>query len=181
MAAARFAVRNAIAADLIAVLVAVTSGDPRVLTIQDQCALPSGPSSSRIVAGRRGCALGSSGKPGYRSAMSRAALYIRRPGSRRRRTTCHLDQLSRPDPRAAGLGRTRGELRSWYSYFLGKTIRDGDPSMIEAPSFCRGLRAGLRAGRGWPETRKTARQSRGNYLWLRWPRLERGTLSFQRS
>ena len=35
--------RDAIAADLIAVLVAVTSGDPRVLTIQDQSALPSGP------------------------------------------------------------------------------------------------------------------------------------------
>jgi hypothetical protein len=32
-----------IAADLIAVLVAVTSGEPRVLTIQDQHALPSGP------------------------------------------------------------------------------------------------------------------------------------------
>src|ERR1700735_1563304 len=32
-----------IAADLIAVLVAVTSGQPRVLTIQDQRALPSGP------------------------------------------------------------------------------------------------------------------------------------------
>src|SRR6476661_7449201 len=32
-----------IAADLVAVLVAVTSGEPRVLTIQDQRALPSGP------------------------------------------------------------------------------------------------------------------------------------------
>jgi hypothetical protein len=35
--------QQGIAADLIAVLVAVTSGEPRVLTIQDQCALPSGP------------------------------------------------------------------------------------------------------------------------------------------
>ena len=34
---------NGIAADLIAVLVAVTAGDPRVLTIQGQSALPSGP------------------------------------------------------------------------------------------------------------------------------------------
>src|SRR3979490_653571 len=34
---------HGIAADLIAVLVAVTSGEPRVLTIQDQRALPSGP------------------------------------------------------------------------------------------------------------------------------------------
>ena len=32
-----------IAADLVAVLVSVTSGEPRVLTIQDQRALPSGP------------------------------------------------------------------------------------------------------------------------------------------
>src|SRR6202041_3881476 len=32
-----------IAADLIAVLVAVTSGEPRILTIQDRRALPSGP------------------------------------------------------------------------------------------------------------------------------------------
>src|SRR6202042_534635 len=32
-----------IAADLIAVLVAVTAGEPRVLTIQDKRALPSGP------------------------------------------------------------------------------------------------------------------------------------------
>src|SRR3977135_4144569 len=35
--------RDAIAADLIAVLVAVTSSNPRVLTIQDGSALPSGP------------------------------------------------------------------------------------------------------------------------------------------
>ncbi|HEX3494532.1 MAG TPA: hypothetical protein VHT48_04065, partial [Methylocella sp.] len=41
--AAPVAAKNAIAADLIAVLVAVTSGDPRVLTIQDRSALPSGP------------------------------------------------------------------------------------------------------------------------------------------
>jgi hypothetical protein len=32
-----------VATNLIAVLVAVTSGEPRVLTIQDQRALPSGP------------------------------------------------------------------------------------------------------------------------------------------
>src|SRR6266852_4505264 len=34
---------HGIAAELVAVLVAVTSGEPRVLTIQDQRALPSGP------------------------------------------------------------------------------------------------------------------------------------------
>src|SRR5258707_943462 len=34
---------HGIAAELVAVLVAVTSGEPRVLTIQDQSALPSGP------------------------------------------------------------------------------------------------------------------------------------------
>src|SRR5580704_17508608 len=34
---------HGITADLIAVLVAVTAGEPRVLTIQDQRALPSGP------------------------------------------------------------------------------------------------------------------------------------------
>ncbi|MGH7881026.1 MAG: hypothetical protein ACREQD_16245, partial [Candidatus Binataceae bacterium] len=41
--AAPVASKNVIAADLIAVLAAVTSGDPRVLTIQDRSALPSGP------------------------------------------------------------------------------------------------------------------------------------------
>jgi hypothetical protein len=35
--------RDAIAADLIAVLAAVTAGDPRVLTIKERSALPSGP------------------------------------------------------------------------------------------------------------------------------------------
>src|SRR5258708_13082298 len=34
---------HGMAAELVAVLVAVTSGEPRVLTIQDQSALPSGP------------------------------------------------------------------------------------------------------------------------------------------
>ncbi|MES6426784.1 hypothetical protein U6S63_12180, partial [Cutibacterium acnes] len=34
---------HGIAAELVAVLVAVTAGEPRVLTIQDQGALPSGP------------------------------------------------------------------------------------------------------------------------------------------
>src|SRR4030088_2703801 len=41
--AAPVAAKHAIAADLIAVLGAVTSGAPRVLTIQDGSALPSGP------------------------------------------------------------------------------------------------------------------------------------------
>ena len=81
-------------------------------------------SSSSIARCSRACAPGSSGRPAIRSAMSSSstpsptATAAGEPGSAR-----HLDQLSRPDPRAAGRRRLRGPLaRAGTTIFPGRTI-----------------------------------------------------------
>ncbi len=131
-AAAPVAAKNAIAADLIAVLVAVTAGDPRVLTIKDQSALPSGPFELA-----------------HRSLQSGLRAWVER---QTRLPLGYVEQLytfADRDRGGAGqhvisisyLGLTREQLtsgeyevswRSWYSYFPWEDHRDGSPAMIEA-------------------------------------------------
>jgi hypothetical protein len=120
-----------IAADLIAVLVAVTNGDPRVLTIQDQRALPSGP--FQIA---------------HRSLQSGLRAWVER---QTRLPLGYVEQLytfADKDRAGAGqqvisisyLGLTReqtasGEYEaswgSWYAYFPWEDHRLGAPAMIE--------------------------------------------------
>ena len=126
------ATEHDIAADLVAVLVAVTAGEPRVLTIQDQTALPSGPLESE-----------------HRSLQSALRAWVER---QTRLPLGYVEQLyTFADRDRAGasamhvisvsyLGLTReqsaaGEYEaswpSWYRYFPWEDHRLGPPPLIE--------------------------------------------------
>ena len=134
---------SAIAVELIAVLVAVADGRPKVMTIDDGLALPSGPFEVGIARCNRVCAPGWSGR---RAAprLRRAALHLRRsrPARRRQRGAGDLDQLSRPDPRRGRRGAARRLAR------LVRLFPLGGPSRRRAAPRRREARAGLtRVGR----------------------------------
>jgi hypothetical protein len=136
-----------IAADLIAVIVAVTHGDPRVLTIQDRRALPSGP--FQIA---------------HRSLQSGLRAWVER---QTRLPLGYIEQLytfADKDRAGAGqqvisisyLGLTREQKASgeheaswgsWYAYFPWEDHRLGAPAMIDERLAPR-LRAWVEAAAG---------------------------------
>lgn len=125
-------VEQRIAADLIAVLVAVTSGEPRVLTIKDQRALPSGP----LELGHRSL---QSGLRAWVERQTRLPLgYVEqlytfadrdRAGAERRVVSISYLGLTREQPAS---GEYAASWRSWYAYFPWEDHRVGTPPMIEA-------------------------------------------------
>jgi hypothetical protein len=123
-----------VAAELIAVLVAVTDGDPRVLTVQDGAALPSGPFESghrSLQAGLRAWVERQTHHPlGYveqlytfadrgRSAQDLALRAI---------SICYLGLTREAHPSAAA-----GALwQSWYRYFPWEDRRAQDAAVADA-------------------------------------------------
>jgi hypothetical protein len=131
--AAAIAGGHGITADLIAVLVAVTNGDPRVLTLQDARALPSGPFELE-----------------HRSLQSGLRAWVER---QTRHPLGYVEQLYTfadrdrglgPDQRVISisyLGLTRERVegvdcevswRSWYDHLPWEDRRTGIPPMIES-------------------------------------------------
>jgi hypothetical protein len=129
--AAPVTARNAIAADLIAVLVAVTSGDPRVLTIQDRSALPSGPfelAHRSLQAGLRAWVERQTElPPGYVEQLYTFADRDRGGAGQHVISISYLG-LTREQPAS---GEHEASWRSWYFYFPWEDHRAGAPSMIE--------------------------------------------------
>jgi hypothetical protein len=129
--AAPVAAKNVIAADLIAVLVAVTLGDPRVLTIQDGSALPSGPfelAHRSLQAGLRAWVARQTGlPPGYVEQLYTFADRDRGGAGRHVISISYLG-LTREQPAS---GEHEASWRSWYCYFPWEDHRAGAPSMIE--------------------------------------------------
>jgi hypothetical protein len=129
--AAPVAAKNVIAADLIAVLVAVTAGDPRVLTIQDRSALPSGPfelAHRSLQAGLRAWVERQTGlPPGYVEQLYTFADRDRGGAGQHVISISYLG-LTREQPAS---GKHEASWRSWYSYFPWEDHRAGAPSMIE--------------------------------------------------
>ena len=130
-----------IAADLIAVLVAVTDGEPRVLTIQDERALPSGPfqlAHRSLQSGLRAWVERQTRLPlGYVEQ-----LYTFADSDRAGTTAQHVISISylgltREQPAA---GEYVASWRGWYEYFPWEDHRLGAPSLIEK-SLKRGLAA----------------------------------------
>jgi hypothetical protein len=125
------AARNMIAADLIAVLVAVTAGDPRVLTIQDRSALPSGPfelAHRSLQAGLRAWVERQTGlPPGYVEQLYTFADRDRGGAGQHVISISYLG-LTREQPAS---GEHAASWRSWYFYFPWEDHRAGAPSMIE--------------------------------------------------
>ena len=140
-------VAEAVAVNLIAVLVAVREERPRVLTIGGR-ALPSGPFELMHRSLQSGLPrLGRAADPAA-DRLRRAALHLRRSRPRRRCRSHGLDQLSRADARA---GRRGGLLlaRPGTTSSLGEDRRAGPSSADQA------LEAALR---GW--TRATTDEPR---------------------
>lgn len=120
-----------IAADLIAVLVAVTCGEPRVLTIQDQRALPSGPfelAHRSLQSGLRAWVERQTRLPlGYVEQLYTFADRDRAGGEQQAISISYLG-LTR-EQRASG--EYEASWRSWYVYFPWEDHRLGAPEMIE--------------------------------------------------
>lgn len=150
------AAKNAIAVDLIAVLVAVTAGDPRVLTIKDQSALPSGPfelAHRSLQAGLRAWVERQTRLPlGYVEQLYTFADRDRGGAGQHVISISYLG-LTREQQVS---GEHEVSWRSWYSYFPWEDHRDGTPAMIAADLLPR-LVAWAEAGRD-ARTRQDRRQ-----------------------
>lgn len=123
-------VEQRIAVDLIAVLVAVTNGEPRVLTIKDQRALPSGAlelAHRSLQSGLRAWVERQTRLPlGYVEQLYTFADRDRAGAEQRVISISYLGLTS--EQKASG--EYEASWRSWYSYFPWEDHRVGAPPMI---------------------------------------------------
>jgi hypothetical protein len=130
-----------IAADLVAVLVAVTSGEPRVLTIQNQSALPSGPfelAHRSLQSGLRAWVERQTRLPlGYVEQLYTFADRDRAGVSAKHVISVSYLGLTREQ---SATGEYEASWPSWYHYFPWEDHRLGPPPLIEKM-----LRPGLAA------------------------------------
>jgi len=126
------AARDAIAADLTAVIVAVTAGDPRVLTIKDRSALPSGPFEivhRSLQAGLRAWVERQTRlRLGYVEQLYTFADRDRAGAGER---VISISYLGLTRERPAGAERDVSWL-SWYAYFPWEDHRSRAPPVIES-------------------------------------------------
>jgi hypothetical protein len=127
-----------IAADLIAVLVAVTASEPRVLTIADQRALPSGPfqlAHRSLQSGLRAWVERQTRLPlGY---VEQLYTFADRDRGGAEQPVISISYLGLTREQRAS-GEYEASWRSWYVYFPWEDHRLGPPAMIEdalAPSL----------------------------------------------
>lgn len=150
---------HGIAADLIAVLVAVTNGDPRVLTLQDARALPSGPfelEHRSLQFGLRAWVERQTRHPlGYVEQLYTFADRDRGLGPDQRVISISYLGLTREGPVA---GDYEAGWRSWYEYLPWEDRRVGIPPVIETVLLPH-LRAFAKAA-----PTATARQDRMNRI-----------------
>ncbi|MGP0059917.1 MAG: NUDIX hydrolase [Beijerinckiaceae bacterium] len=127
------AARPGVAADLIAVLVAVTSGEPRVLTLQDARALPSGPfelTHRSLQAGLRAWVERLTHHPlGYIEQLYTFADRDRGLGANQRFISISYLGLTRERPPADDI---EAGWRNWYLFLPWEDRRVGIPPMIDA-------------------------------------------------
>ena len=124
---------SGIAAELIAVLVAVTAGEPRVLTLQDARALPSGPfelTHRSLQSGLRAWVEQQTHHPlGYVEQLYTFADQDRGLGPDQRFISISYLGLTRERPGGEGY---EASWRSWYVFLPWEDRRVGVPPMIEA-------------------------------------------------
>jgi hypothetical protein len=136
---------HGIAAELVAVLVAVTSGEPRVLTIQDQSALPSGPfelDHRSLQSGLRAWVERQTRLPlGYVEQLYTFADRDRAGVTAKHVISVSYLGLTREQPAA---GEYEASWHSWYAYFPWEDHRQGPPPLIEK-TLRRGLLAWVSA------------------------------------
>jgi hypothetical protein len=133
MTSAAGATSFGIAADLIAVLVAVTNSDPHVLTLQDARALPSGPfelEHRSLQSGLRAWVERQTHHPlGYVEQLYTFADRDRGLGPDQRVISISYLGLTHERPVA---GAYEASWRSWYDYLPWEDHRTGVPPIIEA-------------------------------------------------
>src|ERR1700740_1416958 len=121
-----------IAADLIAVLAAVTSGEPRILTIQDGRALPSGPfelAHRSLQSGLRAWVERQTRLPlGYIEQLYTFADRDRAGSTAQHVISISYLGLTREQP---AFGEHEASWRRWYDYFPWEDHRVGPPPLIE--------------------------------------------------
>jgi hypothetical protein len=124
---------SGIVADLVAVLVAVTAGEPRVLTLQDARALPSGPfelTHRSLQSGLRAWVERQAHHPlGYVEQLYTFADRDRGLAPDQRVISISYLGLTREQPRDAGAATG---WQDWYDYLPWEDRRVGVPPMIEA-------------------------------------------------
>jgi hypothetical protein len=120
------AAEHAVTANLIAVLVAVSDGEPRVMSLRDASALPSGPfelGHRSLQSGLRAWVEQQTGHPlGYLEQLYTFADRDRTDAGGARVISISYLGLTREEP--AALGRETG-WRSWYEYFPWEDQRQG--------------------------------------------------------
>ena len=131
--AASTPVAAGLAVDLVAVLAAVTDGQPRVMTIRDGAALPSGPfelDDRSLQSGLRAWVERQTGHPlGYVEQLYTFADRDRAAeGTARRVISISYLGLTREE-RAKSSGDARW--RNWYDYFPWEDRRAGPPAFLE--------------------------------------------------
>jgi hypothetical protein len=122
-----------VAAELIAVVAAFTNGEPRVLTLQDAHALPSGPfelTHRSLQAGLRAWVEQQTNHPlGYVEQLYTFADRDRGFGPDQRFISISYLGLTRERPAAEGY---ETSWRNWYMFLPWEDHRSGAPSMIDA-------------------------------------------------
>lgn len=133
--------QHGIAAELVAVLAAVTAGEPRVLTIQDQRALPSGPFElvhHSLQSGLRAWVERQTRLPlGYVEQLYTFADRDRAGTVEKHVISVSYLGLTREQPAS---GEYKASWHSWYEYFPWEDHRLGTSPLIEKT-----LRTGLTA------------------------------------
>src|SRR5215831_18618157 len=142
--AASTLVAAGLAVDLVAVLAAVTNSQPRVMTIRDGAALPSGPfelDDRSLQSGLRAWVERQTGHPlGYVEQLYTFADRDR-AGSASRVISISYLGLTREE-RAKGA--TDARWHNWYDYFPWEDRRTGPPAFLEK-AIIPGLRAWAKA------------------------------------
>ncbi|MCA1453335.1 hypothetical protein I6F35_08920 [Bradyrhizobium sp. BRP22] len=123
---------DAIAADLVAVLVAVTEGEPKIMTIANAAALPSGPfqfGHRSLQTGLRAWVEAQTGHPlGYVEQLYTFADHGRTGDARApHRISISYLGLTREDQVREG---SEGHWSGWYEYFPWEDHRAGPPALI---------------------------------------------------
>lgn len=159
-----------IQAELIAVLVAVTDDEPRVLTIRDGALLPSGPFETghrSLQAGLRAWVERQTGHPlGYVEQLYTFADRDRSAEDAARRFIS-ISYLALTRQARGAPGRHDDAIwRSWYRYFPWEDWRDGAPPLV-AKAIAPRLRAWAAAAAD-PALRRERRQRAGIAFGLPW-------------
>ena len=140
--AASTLVATGLAVDLVAVLAAITNSQPRVMTIRDGAALPSGPfelDDRSLQSGLRGWVERQTGHPlGYVEQLYTFADRDRAAEGTARRfiSICYLGLTREERAKRAG----DAGWRSWYDYFPWEDRRAAPPAFVEETMIAR-LRA----------------------------------------